>query len=174
MPQAEINAGILLIIRKPEATDLIKMHIDELKDPSERDYLLYLQTTKAGIAINKFIPSNNDAFLKVKIELLKSILQKSILLIQGNIHDRIHITNMIHELTNETGLMSSHEANDPDTGINLFGVNELIKETNELSLLEKYSQGTIVLNNIEHLSTIAQQKLVSYIKYGIFTPYKSE
>jgi hypothetical protein len=174
MPQAEINAGILLIVRKPEATDLIKMHIDALKDPSERDYLLYLQTTKTGIAINKLIPSSDEVFLKIKIELFKSILQRTILLIQGDEQDRTHITTIIHNFADETGTIATHSASDENIGIKLFGINQLLQETQESSLLEKSQQGTIVINDIEDLNVITQQKIVQYIKYGIFTPFKSE
>ncbi len=174
MPQAEANAGILLIIRKPEATDLIKMYIDALKDPSDRDYLLYLQTTHAGKQINKLIPCNDEPFLNIKIELLKSMLQKTILFIQGNEHDRNHISEMIHTLTNNSGLITINIAKDDTSGVKLFGINQLIAQNNDTALLEKYYQGTIVINNIEFLNTIAQQKLVQFIKYGIFTPYKSE
>lgn len=174
MPQAEINAGILLIVRKPEATDLIKMYIDALKDPSERDYLLYLQTTQAGQKINKLIPCNDEPFLQVKIELLKSMLQKSILFLQGNEQDRIYISEMIHTVTNDSKILLIDAAQNENINTKLFGMNQLISDTDEPSLLEKYHQGTIVITNIEFLSTIAQQKLVQYIKYGIFTPYKSE
>lgn len=174
MPQAEINAGILLIIRKPEATDLIKMYIDELKDPSERDYLLYLQTTQAGQKINALIPCNDGPFLQVKIELLKSMLQKSILFLQGNEQDRTYIAEMVHNASNNSKMIVVDPACNQKLETELFGMNQLISGIDELSLLEKYNQGTIVINNIEFLNTIAQQKLVQFIKYGIFTPYKSE
>lgn len=174
MPQAEANAGILLIIRKPEATDLIKMYIDALKDPSQRDYLLYLQTTQAGQQINKLIPCNDEPFLNIKIELLKSTLQKTILFIQGNQEDRNYISEMIHTLTNNSGLITLNINNNDHSDLKLFGINQLISQSNDIALLEKYYQGTIVIHNIEFLSTIAQQKLALYIRYGIFTPYKSE
>ncbi len=174
MPQAEANGGILLIIRKPEATDIIKMHIDALKDPSQRDYLLYLQTTQAGQQINKLIPCNDEPFLNIKIELLKSMLQKTILFIEGNQQDRNHISEMIHTLSNNSGLITLHASENNDLNSKLFGINPLISQNNDIALLEKYYQGTIAINNIEFLDTIAQQKLVQYIKYGIFTPYKSE
>ncbi|MBI2344912.1 sigma 54-interacting transcriptional regulator [Candidatus Dependentiae bacterium] len=174
MPQADINSGILLIIRKPEATDLIKMYIDNLKDPSKRDYLLYLQTTQVGQKINKLIPCNDEPFLQVKIELLKSMLQKSILFLQGNQDDRTYISEMIHNITNDSKMVLLDAASSKSINTGLFGINELFSESHEPALLEKYNDGSIVINNIELLNMIAQQKLVQYIKYGIFTPYKSE
>jgi len=174
MPQAEINSGILLILRKPEATDLIKMYIDSLKDSSQRDYLLYLQTTQAGQKINKLIPCNDEPFLQVKIALLKSMLQKSILYLQGNQEDRIYISEMIHNVSNDSKMIMIDPFENQNINIELFGINQLISDSQTTSLLEKYQPGTIVINNIEFLDTITQQKLVQYIKYGIFTPYKSE
>lgn len=174
MPHAEVLSGTLLIVRKPEATDLIKMHIDALKDPSERDYLLYLETTKAGQIINKLLPSAYEMFLQTKVILLQAVLQKSVLLIECNNTDINPIIDIIHSLGEQQGLCTIDLKEDHNGGVKLFGINPLMTQTTDQALLERYHQGTIVLQNIEHLDSLSQQKLVQFIKYGIFTPLKSE
>lgn len=174
MPHAEVSSSILLIIRKPEATDLIKMHIDALKDISDRDYLLYLESTKTGQIINKLLPSSHDNFLQTKIKLLNSILQKSALLIETSQSDLDQIINLIHDLSEQTGLEILDLHTCPDGALTLFGINPLLTQIHQPSLLERYPQGTIVIKNIEHLDTLSQHKLVQLLRYGIFTPFKSE
>lgn len=174
MPHAEVLSGTLLIVRKPEATDLIKMHIDALKDPSERDYLLYLETTKAGQVINKLLPSSYERFLQTKVILLQSVLQKSTLLIQCSNPDITPIIELIHHLGEQQGLFMLDVQQDTAAGVKLFGINPLMTQTSDQALLERFAQGTIVLHNVEHLDQLSQQKLVQFIKYGIFTPFKSE
>jgi len=174
MPHAEVQSSILLIIRKPEATDLIKMHIDALKDTSDRDYLLYLESTKTGQIINKLLPSSHDNFLQTKIKLLNSILQKSALLIETSQSDLDPIIELIHDLSQQTGLEILDLHTQRNGELKLFGINPLLTQTHEQPLLERYHQGTIVIKNVELLDTISQHKLVQLLRYGIFTPFKSE
>lgn len=175
MPQAQLHSGVLLIVRKPEATDLIKMHIDALKNPTERDYLLYLQTTKAGKLINKLLPSNHEIFLNTKIQLLQAALQKSALLLQMHPDDVNPVAEIIHQLS---GTQTLHIINlQPNHGMTaekIFGINPLLNINQEQPLLEKLSNGILLIKNIELLDNITQQKLAHFMRYGIFTSVKSE
>ncbi|MBP6892144.1 sigma 54-interacting transcriptional regulator [Candidatus Babeliales bacterium] len=175
MPQAQPHGGVLLIVRKPEATDLIKMHIDALKSPTERDYLLYLETTKAGQIINKLLPSNHETFLNIKIQLLQAALQKSALLLQMHPDDINPVAEIIHQLSGtQTVHIINLQPHHDMTASKIFGINPLLYPTQEQPLLEKLSNGILLIKNFELLDTITQQKLAHLMRYGIFTPVKSE
>ena len=175
MPQAQPHGGVLLIVRKPEATDLIKMHIDALKNPTERDYLLYLETTKAGQMINKLLPSNHETFLNLKIQLLQVALQKSALLLQMHPDDINPIAEIIHQLSGTQTLhIINLQPHHDMTASKIFGINPLFTNTQEQPLLEKLNNGILLIKNFELLDMISQQKLAHLMRYGIFTPVKSE
>lgn len=175
MPQAQPHGGVLLIVRKPEATDLIKMHIDGLKNPTERDYLLYLETTKAGQMINKLLPSNHETFLNIKIQLLQAALQKSALLLQMHPDDINPVAEIIHQLSGTQTLhIINLQPHHDMTASKIFGINPLLYPTQEQPLLEKLGNGILLIKNFELLDMITQQKLAHLMRYGIFTPVKSE
>ncbi len=175
MPQAQQQGGVLLIVRKPEATDLIKMHIDALKNPTERDYLLYLETTKAGQMINKLLPNNHETFLNIKIKLLQATLKKSALLLQMHPDDINPIAEIIHQLSDTQSLhIINLQPNHDMTASKIFGINPLLSTIEEQPLLEKLNNGILVIKNIELADTLTQKKLAHFMRYGIFTPVKSE
>lgn len=176
MPYAESSGGVLLTVRQPEATDIIKMQLDALKDPSKRDYLLYLETTEAGKLINKLLPSKNEVLLQTKIELLQAALQKNALLLQSHPEDVIDIASLIHQISLKEAMhiLNLETLQDETCATKLFGINPLLQSQKELSLLEKLDNGTLVIKNIECLDIVSQQKLAYFIRYGIFTPLKSE
>ncbi|MBP9765108.1 sigma 54-interacting transcriptional regulator [Candidatus Babeliales bacterium] len=174
MPNTETHAGVLLIIRKPEATDLIKMHIDALQDQNQRDYLLYLETTKAGQIVNKLLPNQHELFVQTKIKLLQSILQRSTLLIESNQYDIDATIDIINNVSQTSSLYILDAQTDEHVGVSLFGINPLFAQHSQPSILERYAHGTVVIKNIEHIDHVTQQKLVHLIKYGLFSPLKSE
>ncbi len=176
MPYTEPSGGVLLTVRHPEPTDIIKSQFDALKDPSKRDYLLYLETTDAGKLINKLIPSNNESLLNFKIQLLEAALQKNALLLQSHPDDLTTIASIIHDISLKEALhiINLEGMQSQECAIKLFGISPLLNQQAEPSLFEKLNQGTLFIKNIEHLDTITQQKLAYFIRYGIYTPFKSE
>ena len=68
IPSLEEKSTILLI-HYPEVSDIIKSHFDQLKDPSNWDYVLYLETTQSGQLINQMIPGSSEKLLDSKIHL---------------------------------------------------------------------------------------------------------
>lgn len=174
MPHAETPNHTMIILRKPEATDLIKMHIDALHDTSNRDYLLYLESTKTGLIINKLLPSSHEQFLQTKITLLNSMLQKASLFIQSHPTDLDFIIKLIYDFNNQEKIEIIDLQADNTSSIKLFGMNPLLSQDDQPSLLSQCNQGTIVIKNIEHLDTLSQHKLVQLLRYGIFTPFNSE
>lgn len=176
MPYTDSSGGVLLTVRQPEATDIIKMQLDALKDPSKRDYLLYLETTEAGKLINKLLPSKNEALLQTKIELLQAALQKNALLLQSHPDDVMDIASLIHQISIKESMhvLNLHGLQNNEFATKLFGINPLLQPQSEPSLLEKLDNGTLLIKNIENLDSLSQQKLAYFIRYGIFTPLKSE
>lgn len=175
MPYTEPSGGVLLTVRQPEATDIIKMQLDALKDPSKRDYLLYLETTEAGKLINKLLPSKNEALLQTKIELLQAALQKNALLLQSHPDDIADIASLIHQISlKESMHILNLQGIQQECATKLFGINPLLQVQSEPPLLEKLDNGTLLIKNLEYLDAISQQKLAYFIRYGIFTPIKSE
>lgn len=176
MPYSEPSGGIILTVRRPEPTDIITSQVDAIKDPSKRDYLLYLETTQAGKLINQLIPSNSEPLLQYKIQLLEVALRKNALLLQSHPQDLNDIAVLLHEISLKDSLqiINLDGQQSQECAIKLFGVNPLLQENLDTALLEKLDKGTLFIKNIELLDTTSQQKLAHFIKYGIFTPLKSE
>ncbi len=179
MPSLEHN-NVIISAYYPEVTDVIKKQIDILRDPSEWDYLLYLETTKPGKLINQLIPGSGETLLNFKIALLKTALSKKATLL--NIADR-DIRPMVELLHHVSLRETLHviELTEPvknfAVAINLFGINALFNTSKEqaIPLLEKLdSIGSIFIQNVELLDLETQEYLAEFIRYGFFRVFKSE
>ena len=53
VPHLDFQGGVILTVHYPDTSDVIKTLVDKLQDPSQFDYLLYLETTKSGKLINQ-------------------------------------------------------------------------------------------------------------------------
>lgn len=178
VPHLDYQAGIILTIHYPDTSDIIKTHIDKLQDPSQIDYVLYLETTKSGKLINQIIPSNSESLLHFKIKLLEIALHKKATLLQSHSDDLLAIVEIIHHVSLRNTLhildlkptVSTHDLN-----FKLFGLNPMLMQDQEEGLLKKLDQtGTLFIKNIELLDFDTQNKLAEFIRYGIFTLCKSE
>ena len=178
VPHLDYNGGVILTVHYPDSSDIIKTQIDQLQDPSQIDFLLYLETTKSGKLINQIIPSNSEILLNFKIKLLEISLSKKATLLQSHSDDLLSIVEIIHHISLRNSLhiidlkptTSNH-----DLAIKLFGLNPVLMQDNEESLLKKLDQnGTLFIKNVELLDLETQNKLAHFIKYGIFTMVKSE
>lgn len=178
VPHFDYQGGTILTIHYPDTSDVIKTHIDKLQDPSQLDYLLYLETTKSGKLINQIIPSNTESLLNFKIKLLEIALNKKAALLQSHNDDLLSIVEIIHHVSLRHTLhildlkptCSTH-----DLAIKLFGLNPLLLQNQEDGLLKKLDrQGTLFIKNIELLDLETQNKLAQFIRYGMFTIMKSE
>jgi transcriptional regulator of aromatic amino acid metabolism len=178
VPHLDYQGGVILTIHYPDTSDLIKTQIDKLQDPSQLDYLLYLETTKSGKLINQIIPGNSEALLNFKIKLLEIALNKKATLLQSHSDDLLSIVEIVHHVSLRHTLhildlkptSSTH-----DLAIKLFGLNPLLMQEQEDGLLKKLDQkGTLFIKNIELLDLDTQNKLAQFIRYVIFTIFKSE
>lgn len=178
VPHLDYTSGVIITIHYPDTADIIKTQIDQLQDPSQIDYLLYLETTKSGKLINQIIPSNSETFLNFKIKLLEISLHKKATLLQSHSEDLISIVEIIHHISlrNTLHILDlKPTASNHDLAIKLFGLNPILMQEQEESLLKKLDRnGTLFIKNVELLDLETQNKLAHFIKYGIFTMVKSE
>ncbi len=170
---------IIFTLHYPEMYDIIKQQIDGIKDPSDWDYLLYLETTQSGKLINQLIPGNGHIFLNFKIDLLKLALSKKALLLDLPDEDLTTTVELIHHvslretfLTIDLHANSSHGSN----AIMLFGINPLYGEGNQgTPLLEKLNKkGTLLIKNIHLLDIDSQNNLAQFIRYGFYQIFKGD
>lgn len=177
LPNLEHN-NIILTIYYPEVADIIKKQIELLKNPSEWDYLLYLETTKSGQLINQLIPGTGEHLLNFKIELLKTALSKKALLLEMPEDDLVPMVEIIHHISlRETLHMCKLKSviTSNDMAIKLFGINPLFGDQKVQPLLEKlHNVGTLFIENIHFLDLQTQNYLAEFIKYDSFYIFKSD
>ncbi len=179
MPSLEHN-NVIISVYYPEVTDIIKKQIDVLRDPSEWDYLLYLETTKPGKLINLLIPGSGETLLNFKISLLKTALSKKATLLNMAEQDLKPLVELLHHVSlRET--LHTIELTQPtknfEIAIKLFGINSLFNtsKNTESPLLEKLDNiGTIFIQNVDLLDKETQEYLAEFIRYGFFRVFKSE
>lgn len=178
VPHLDHNGGVIFTIHYPDTSDIIKTHIDQLQDPSQIDYLLYLETTKSGKLINQIIPSNSEILLNFKIKLLEISMSKKATFLQSHSDDLLSIVEIIHHISlrNTLHILDlKPTSSNHNLAMKLFGLNPILMQDQEESLLKKLDKtGTLFIKNIELLDLETQNKLAHFIKYGIFTMVKSE
>lgn len=178
VPNLERNQ-VILIVYYPDFSDLIPTYIDQLKDPSDWDYLLYLETTKQGQLINQLIPGYGKNLLSYKINLLQAALSKKALLLEITSDDLKPTVELLHYISMRTNLhilTLQSQSKNADIAIKLFGINPLFAPHGEQHkpLLEKLdSNGTLCIENIEFLDLETQEYLAEFIKYGFYHIFKS-
>lgn len=179
VPHLEKNT-IIITISYPSISDTIKHHVDLLKDPSEWDYLLYLQTTQSGKLINQLIPSSGAVLLNFKIQLLKIALSKKAILLEMPEQDLQPTAEILHHISmrHQLHVMTLHGAvNNFDIAITLFGMNPIFgaQQKNSQPLLEKLDNvGTLFIKDIHFLDLETQEYLAMFIKTGFYNQFKSD
>lgn len=170
--------NVIITIHYPDITDVVKRQLDLLTDPSQWDYLLYLETTKSGQLINQLIPGSSESILNFKIELLKASLSKKAILISISDEDLIPTVELIHQISLRQNLYSLNlhaPSSDFETATQLFGINPIFGQVASPPLLQTLNQtGTLFINNIHHLNLETQTYLAEFIKYGFYRVFRSE
>ncbi len=159
----------------PESKKL-SAHI--LKDPSNWDYMLFLETTHSGKLINKLIPGTGMQILDFKINLLKAALSKKAVLLNLPEEDILPTVELLHHISLRDYLevidLNASEKNH-EIALKLFGINPLFSAQEATGLLEKSDlNGTIFIKNIHLLSLSTQELLAHFLHTGIFTQLKSD
>jgi transcriptional regulator of aromatic amino acid metabolism len=178
VPNLEKN-HVIITAYYPDFTDILTMQINQLKDPSMWDYLLYLETTKPGQLINQLIPSSTEQMLQFKISLLQMALSKKALLLEMATEDLIPTVEILHHISMRTALhvlTLTTPTKGYDLAIKLFGINPIFGLSPEAkSLLEKLDgHGTLFIQNIEYVDLETQEYLAEFIKYGYYRIFKSD
>jgi len=179
VPHLEKNI-VIITVSHPSISDIIKHHLELLKDPSEWDYLLYLQTTQSGKLINQLIPGSGSVLLNFKIQLLKIALSNKAILLEMPEHDLQPTAEILHHISMRDVLYimtlqgPSHNF---DLAIALFGINPLfgVPPKSVQPLLEKLDNvGTLFIKNIHFLDMETQECLATFIRYGLYSQFKSD
>lgn len=170
--------SVIIMVYYPEIADILKNQFEKISNPSEWDYVLYLETTHSGTLINQLIPSSSPRLLQFKIELLKLALTKKALLLDLAQEDGLALAEIIHHISLRETLhiitLTAPEKNN-ETGFKLFGLSQLFGGTNDTPLLEKlHNTGTLFIQNVHFLQQETQLYLAECIKYGISRRFRSE
>lgn len=179
VPHLEHN-NIIITVAPPRISDIIKKELDLLKDPSEWDYLLYLETTKSGQLINQLIPGSGEKLLNFKIEFLKIALSRRAVLLDVPADDLLPMSNLLHTISMRSKfhvLNINSQSENFDIAVKLFGLNPLFgsplsAESAFLATLNNI--GTLLITNIHLLDLETQEYLADFIKYGMYRIFKSE
>jgi len=179
VPHLEKNT-IIITVSYPSVSDTIKHHLDLLKDPSEWDYLLYLQTTQSGKLINQLIPGSGAVFLNFKIQLLKIALSKKAILLDMPEQDVEPMAEILHHISMRDNLhimTLQGQSHHNEIAIALFGVNPIfgVQLQHAQALLEKLDNvGTLFIKNIHFLDIETQDYLATFIKTGFYSQFKGD
>lgn len=171
LPHLEKN-NIIITVAYPEISDVVKQQADQLRNPSEWEYLLYLQTTQSGKLINRLIPGYNTLLLSFKIEVLQASLSKKAVILDVQEDDLDFMVDLLHSISLRENIhkltMNSYEKGNA-IAVKLFGMNPLFG-TFEQPLLEQLNNvGTLFIQNVHLLEINTQETLAEFIKYGYFT-----
>jgi transcriptional regulator of aromatic amino acid metabolism len=179
VPHLERNT-IIITVSYPSISDSIKHHIDLLKDPSEWDYLLYLQTTQSGKLISQLIPGSGPILLNFKIQLLKIALSKKAILLEMADQDLLSMAEILHHISMRDDLhviTLQGSAQNFDVAIGLFGINPIFDVQGKYGkpLLAKLDNvGTLFIKNIHFLDLETQECLATFIRSGVYNLFKSD
>lgn len=175
LPHLEKN-NIIVTVAYPEISDVLKQQIEKLSNPSEWEYLLYLQTTQSGKLINRLIPGLSKSLLNFKIDLLRAALNKKALIIDAPDDDLEQMAELLHHISLRENIykltMNSYEKGGA-IATKLFGMNAVFGDFEQALLERLNATGTLFIQNIHLLEMSTQESLAEFIKYGYYTVCKS-
>ena len=177
IPSLEKNS-VIIMIYYPEIGDILQTFANVTKDPSDWDYLLYLETTKSGQLINKLIPGSGKELLEFKISLLKTALSKKATLLELSEEDALTIAEILHLISMRHDmhiLKLTSPARNSEVAIKLFGINPIFGMSAEKPLFEQLNgTGTLYIQNIHNLDLETQHLLADFLKFGFYKIVKTD
>jgi transcriptional regulator of aromatic amino acid metabolism len=173
------NNNVIITIYYPEISDIIKKQLDMLQDPSNWDYLLYLETTSSGKLISQLIPGSGEKLLQFKIELLQCALSKKALLLEMAEEDLLPTVEILHHISlRETlhVLKLQSPSRTHETATKIFGINPIFSTgPTPKPLLDQLNvTGTLFIQNIHFLDLETQEYLAEFLKFGLYRIFKSD
>jgi transcriptional regulator of aromatic amino acid metabolism len=180
LPHLDKNM-VIITVSYPNVADIIKQQVDMLRNPSEWDYLLYLETTKSGHLINQLIPGKGPTLLQFKIDLLRASMGSKAVLLDSTDEDLMPTVELLHHVSMRDLLHTivlEKASLDSSIAMKIFGINPLFQDNTKEqtpSIMEQlHAGGTLFIKNIHFLDMETQQYLAEYIKYGLCRVYKSD
>lgn len=169
----------VLVVSRPSIADIIKLQSDVLRDPSEWNYLLYLETTEVGRRVRGFIPGSGKTLLNFKIDLMRATLSQRAVLINSKSEDRQQIVDLLHTTSNKKELQTitlKEPEKELAVGRKLFGLAKVLGAPQESApLLERLDKtGTIYIENVHFLSRETQSYLADFLRYGAYTAIRGD
>ena len=175
LPHLEKN-NIIITVAHPEISDVLKQQMNQLRNPSEWEYLLYLQTTESGKLINRLIPGSSRPLLNFKIKVLQASLSKNAILLDLPHDDLEQTTEILHHISLRENIhnvtMNSYEKGGA-IAIKLFGMNPIFGVFEQALLEQLNNVGTLFIQDIHLLELATQEALAEFLKYGYYTVCKS-
>jgi hypothetical protein len=178
VPNIEHN-NVIITVGYPDISDVIKKQMDQLKDPTQWDYLLYLETTKSGKLISQLVPGAGETLLNFKIAVLRIALSRKAILLDMPEEDLLPTVELLHHISLRESLhvLTIHStADSANAAIQLFGINPLFNPSHQARpLLEQLNEnGTIFIRNIHFLDLETQEYLAEFTRYGLYRMFKSD
>ncbi|MBT3455711.1 sigma 54-interacting transcriptional regulator [bacterium] len=173
------NNCVIILVHRPGLSSVLQKQIGSLKDPSNWDYLLYLETTESGKLINQLIPGKTEKILSFKIDLLKIALSKKALLLDLPEEDLTATIEIIHHISLRENLhilsLQQQYEGENNTAIKLFGINAIFGKAATQPILEKLNKtGTLFIKNIHLMDLETQRYLANFLRYGFYKIFKSD
>jgi len=171
---------VIILVYYPEVSDILAKQLDNVKDPADWDYALYLETTKSGKLINKLIPGSGPQLLKYKIELLKIALCTKATLLKLPKQDLQATVDLIHHINLRDSLYRlnlSHPEQSVEIATKIFGINPLLCDQNkkpEEPILKKLNGGTLFIQNIHYLQPKTQKHVAELIHFGFYRAIRTD
>ncbi len=177
-PETTRLNGSLILVRKPEIADLLKLKASISPTPNEHTYLFYLHATQSGRLINKIVPGDSPTMMKFKMQLLKVCLSEKAVLLDAPAHDIKDIVEIIHTISLREQmhtLVLAPNKEKHNLSVEFFGINPILQteKSNAVPLLEQYNNGTLLIQNVDRLDHTTQDRLADFLKYGVYSPIRS-
>ncbi len=178
VPHLEENT-VIIIVSYPDVADIIKKQMSLLNNPSERDYLLHLESTQAGSIIKQFLPADTPTVIQIKIDILKTSLSDNVVLLNVHEDDIIPILSIIQRISGRDTMYTldvKAQQTSNNITIDLFGINPLFVNNNQKTsiMVQLAHCGLLFINHIDRLNLETQLHLVELIKYGYYRLFKSD
>lgn len=176
VPHLQQNNVIITIVY-PEISDIIAPQMNQLNNPNDWDYVLYLESTNAGQQINLLIPGSGQTLLNFKIKLLKAALSKRTLLLDMPDEDVLPAVEQLHHISLRETLHTIELQYPTKADViapKLFGINPIFAKNSTSLLQALHLTGTLFIKNVHFLDMEIQNYLADYILYGFYQVYKSE
>lgn len=170
----EAQDAVYILVYHPDTSDLVRINERNLYDPADWHYVLYLEATRMGQLASSQFPGNTATVLNFKVNLMRAALSKKVTLLRVPSHDTMAAVELIHHIS---GRQVLHVLSVPHHDRGYFTVEQLFgptvpriptSQTHEPLLRKLDGIGTLLIENVHHLSGEAQNRLATLITTGAY------